>query len=106
MKQVRRITLTDGTGRWFDAEKAEYWKEGGEWDGSNWISLATGTQWNHEWLYKTAGNKFILNTFSNWQGVRDTYTEISKEDAAVWLSINGHDPNELCEKEFADLEIK
>jgi len=28
-QKVKRITLTDGTGRWFDAEKAEYWKEGG-----------------------------------------------------------------------------
>lgn len=105
-QKVKRITLTDGTGRWFDAEKAEYWKEGEEWDGSNWISLATGTQWNHERLYKTAGNRFILNCWSKFQGVLETYEEISKEEAARWLAINKHEPDELCAEEFANLEIK
>jgi hypothetical protein len=31
--------------------------------------------------------------------------EITNEEAARWLSINGNDPHEACEKEYAELEI-
>jgi len=102
----KRIALTDGTGRWFSLDSAECIKEDTFWDGHNWISHATGSQWNHEYLYITKGNRFILNCFSNYQGSRETYEEISKEDAAIWLSTNNKEPHELCEKEFAELEIK
>jgi hypothetical protein len=102
----KRIALTDGTGRWFSLETAEYFKEETFHDGSNWISQATGSQWNHEGLYRTKGGRFILNKWSNCQGVRETYKEIDNEEAAIWFSKNDYDPHPACEKEFKELEIE
>jgi hypothetical protein len=42
---MRRQALTDGTGRWFDLDKAERFEEATFWDGRNRISLATKSQW-------------------------------------------------------------
>lgn len=103
---TKRIALTDGTGRWFSVESAECIKEGTFWNGSNWISYATSSQWDHEYLYITKGNRFILNKFSDYQGSRESYEEISNEAAAIWLSINNKDPHNLCLKELNELEIK
>jgi hypothetical protein len=103
---AKRIALTDGSGRWFSKDSAEYWKEDTIHDGRNWISKATGSQWEHEGLYRTKGGRFILNHWSNWQGSSETYEEISNEDAAIWFSKNDLDPHEACEKEFKELEIQ
>lgn len=102
----KRIALTDGSGKWFSAETAEIFKEETTWNGNDWISDVTGSQWEHEALYRTKGGRFILNHWSNYQGSRETYVEIDNEDAAVWFSINGYDPHPACEKEFAALEIE
>lgn len=102
----KRIALTDGSGKWFSVETAEKFEETGEHDGRNWISNATGSQFDHENLYRTKGGKFILNHWSNWQGSHETYEEIDNEQAAVWFSKNGLDPHPACEKEFNDLEIR
>jgi len=101
----KRIALTDGSGRWFNEETADFWKEDTYHDGRNFISKATGSQWNHERLYRTVGGRFILNRWSNYQGSIESYVEISADDAAVWFSRNGYDPHPACEKEFAALEI-
>lgn len=102
----KRIALTDGSGKWFSPDTSEYWKEDSYHDGRNFISYATGSQWEHEGLFRTKGGKFILHHWSNWQGVSETYEEISNESAAVWFSKNNEDPHEACEKEFAELEVK
>lgn len=103
---AKRIALTDGSGKWFSEETADYWKEEGDHDGRNWISRATGSQFEHERLYRTKGGKFILYHWSNWQGKADTYEEISNEAAAVWFSKNGIEPHEACVIEFNELEIQ
>ena len=103
---MSRIALTDGSGKWFSEETAEKFEETGEHDGRNWISNATGSQFEHENLYRTKGGKFILNHWSQWQGTREYYEEISNEQAAIWFSKNGLDPHEACEKEFNELEIQ
>lgn len=103
---MSRIALTDRTGRWFSTETAEYFKEDTYHDGHNWISKATGSQWEHEGLYRTAGGRFILKKWSDYRGTAATYEEINNDEAAKWFSTNGHDPHKQCEKEFADLEIK
>lgn len=102
---MKRIALTDGSGRWFSLETAEYFKEDTYHDGNNWISKATGSQWYHQGLYRTAGGRFILNEYSNYQGTPETYKEVSNADAAAWFSINGYDPHDQCKKEFQELEI-
>lgn len=106
---MKRIALTDGNGSWFDSEKAEIFKEDTFHNGSNWISKATGSQWEHECLYRTAGGRFILNHYSNVQGTTETYFEVEKEVAAAWLVRNGYSnddiPGELS-KEVAEMEIQ
>ena len=102
---MKRIALTDGSGKWFNEETSEKFDEATEWNGSNHISKATGSQWNHECLYRTKSGKWILNSWSQWQGSTESYTEIDNEDAAVWLSTNEHDPHESCEQEFQALEL-
>lgn len=100
-----RIALTDGSGRWFSTETAELFTEATYWDGHNTISKATGSQWEHEALYRTAGGRFILNRWSDYQGTVATYKEIDNAAAAKWFSINEHEPHQQCEQEFKDLEI-
>jgi hypothetical protein len=104
---MRRITLADG--RWFDASKAKRWEEDTRWDGHNHVSLATGSQWDHERLYRTPGGIYVLHHWSQWQGSTETYEEVTREAAARWLSVNGH-ADEADEAGLSDavgaLEIK
>lgn len=89
---------------WFDADKAEIFKERTFWDGNNWISNATGSQFKHETLYLTAGGKFILNRFSDYAGSSDTYEMVSTEEAAEWFAKQDFPEDEIPEvlREEAD----
>jgi len=102
---MTRIVLTDGSGRWFDAERAEVFEEATWWDGRNHRSCATGSQWEHEALYRTASGRWVLHHWSQYQGVPDRWEEIDAEEAARWLSINGHDPHPACAAEYAALDL-
>lgn len=77
-----------GNGKWFDTEKAEAFSE--HTYGSNNISVATGSQWYHEMLYKTAGGKWVLNSWSNYDNIHDSYEIIGEEEAIEWLVANQH----------------
>lgn len=87
---MKRQPLTDGSGRWFDKDNAEKHEEDTRWDGSNHISVATGSQWCHETVWKTASGKYIMHQWSNYQGSMDTWEEISDDEAHRWLASNGH----------------
>jgi hypothetical protein len=100
---MARIALNDG--RWFETGKAERFDETTWHDGNNHISHATGSQWDHEALWRTAGGKWVLNSWSQWQGSRETYVEISNEDAARWLVKNDLEPHPACSTEYAALEL-
>jgi hypothetical protein len=102
---MKRIVLTDGSGRWFDAERAEVFEEDTWWDGRNHRSRATGSQWEHEKLYRTASGRGVLHHWSQYQGVPDRWEEIDAEEAARWLSINGYDPHPACAAEYAALDL-
>ena len=101
----QRITLTDGSGRWFSPKASSVYEEGSWWDGSNPISRATGSQWHHERLYRTKSGRWIKRWWSCVQGEGESYREISNEEAAKWLVENGHDPHPSCADEYAALEI-
>jgi len=101
---MTRIALTDGSGKWFDEDKAEVFNEDTDWDGNNRISCATGSQWNHETLYRTKSKRWVLNWWSQWQGSTETYTEIDDKTAAAWLVRNGHEHPDV-EKEIVHLEL-
>jgi len=93
----------DGT--WFDPEKANQWEEETEWDGRNHISLATGSQWDHQQLFHTAGGKWVLHHWSQWQGSRPSWELITAKDAAAWLIRNKHDVPAELKSTTAALEV-
>ena len=102
---MQRITDEDGSivGR-FDETKAESFEEGTYFNGSNHISLATGSQWDHNTLYHTAGDKWILHYWSQWQGSKYGYMEIKGKEACEWFIKNEHD--DLAEEFFPDISEK
>lgn len=71
---TERITFSDGSGRWFDARKAEVWR---------------GT--NDEILYRSICLLWVLHQPAGLpNGEFDVVVEIETQEAAVWLSRNGH----------------
>lgn len=85
-----------------DTDKAtKFWKEDSNWDGSNWISAATGSQWEHQTLYRSRKGRYYIEHSSNWAN-RMSYAEwISPQEATRWLILMDYElPEEL--KEFED----
>jgi len=101
---MNRVTLSDG--RWFDIDASRKWDEGTRWDGSNHISLATGSQWDHQTLYRTDGGAWVIHDTSQWQGSWDTWDTIGDERAAEWLVRNEHGPHEACADAYDGLEVR
>jgi hypothetical protein len=87
---VTRVALTDDSGCWLETEAAVAFEENTRWDGNNHVSLATGTQWDHQVLYRTMSNNWVLHSWSQWQGSAESYEQISDEDAVAWLIKNEH----------------
>jgi hypothetical protein len=72
------------------------WKEDKNWDGRNYISVATGSQWDHEMLYRSKKGRYYIESTSQWQGRTDTVRWVSNRQAAIWLIANDHElPEEL-----------
>ena len=88
---MEKIAMTNGSGQWFNKETAEKFNEGEHWDGSNNISMATGSQWNHEDLFRTASGKWVFHCWSQMQGSIETYEIIDDGFAAKWLITNGRE---------------
>lgn len=82
-----------------DTEKAiGTWNEYQDWDGRNFISSATGSQWEHEKLYKSRRGRYYIESWSQRQGSRARAEWASKERAAAWLLMNKHKiPDDLAE---------
>jgi hypothetical protein len=57
---------------------------------------ATGSQWNHETLYKSRKGRYYVEHSSQWQGSRPHGEWVSPEAATRWLILNNHElPDEL-----------
>ena len=82
---MKRIALTDGSGKWFDDDKVVGFSEDTTWDGHNRISKATGSQWDHQSLLYTRGGCWVLWESSQQQGSADSYTEVLEMFAIRWL---------------------
>jgi len=77
------------------------WEEATRWDGSNHISKATGTQWDHETLYKSRKGRYYVEHTSQWQGSTPRAEWLSPEAATRWLLQNDHElPEDL--EQYAD----
>jgi hypothetical protein len=87
---VARIALGDG--RWFDGTKAKRIKGDYDWNGSNYISVNTGSQWHHQDLYLTAKGVWVKHCCSNISGNLPTWEVISENEALRWLIKNNEDP--------------
>jgi hypothetical protein len=105
MDKMSRIVLTDGTGRFFFTSKAQKFEEDTRWDGNNHVSLATGSEFDHEALYRTKKGLWVLHSWSQWQGSSDSWEEIDDADAARWLSLNNHKPIDACKAEYSRLNM-
>lgn len=67
------------------------WLEDTFFDGQNFVSKATGSQWNHEQLYLSRKNRFYIVSSSQWRGSEDSAEYVSNEEAVRWLLENGHE---------------
>lgn len=92
--ETKRIALSGGG--WFNPDSAQAFEEATRFDGRNQISCATGSQWEHETLYRSVKGAWILRHWSQWQGSTESYLRITSEEAAAWFIANGTElPTEL-----------
>ena len=100
---MARYRMSDGMVVDTDNASAR-WNEDRYYDGRNFISRATGGQWDHEALYRSRRGRYYLESWSDWEGTHESAEWISKEEAARWLMLNNHDlPGDL--KEVGDQVI-
>ena len=92
---MKRIILTDCTGKWFNSDKAIKLEESTRWNGNNHISRETGSQWDHVWLWLTAGGTWVLNAWSQYQGSLETYEQIGESEALKFIVRNNCTVDEL-----------
>jgi len=64
------------------------WEEGKRHDGQNMISLATGSQWEHEVLHRSRRGRYWLEHYSDWQGSTPRAEWIGEHAATQWLMVN------------------
>ena len=86
-------------GQVVDTDRAvECWQESERWNGQNHISRATGTQWEHETLFKSTKGNYWIEHVSQWQGSTPHAFFLTAEEAARWLLTNEHElPADLVE---------
>ncbi len=84
---MSRYRTEDGTVIDTDNATAS-WEEARDWNGSNHISRATGSQWNHQKLYKSRKGRYYIEHWSQMQGSRAHVEWVSPEEAARWLLHN------------------
>jgi len=75
-----------------------HWKEDTRWNGNNHISVATGSQWSHEELYRSKKGRFYIEHWSQMQGSLPSVEWVDDRVAVAWLMANDHEdeiPEEL-----------
>lgn len=88
---------------WFDRDRATEWQEDTRWDGNNHISLATGSQHDHEKLLRTAQGRWVIHSSSAWQTVQDAWRYIDGDDARTWLIANEYDAAAIADAGLGEL---
>jgi len=80
-----------------DTDKAKRsWDEDLYWDGNNWISRATDSQWDHEMLMLSRKGRYYIWRTSNRQGNMPSAQWLTDKEATAWLLLNEIDvPDDL-----------
>lgn len=76
---------------WFDPASADSYEEATHWDGHNNVSVNPVGRHGHQQLHRTKGGRWVLNTWSQWQGSEDRYEFIGDDQAREWLIRNEED---------------
>ncbi len=84
---MARYRTEDGTVVDTDNARA-HWTEARFHNGNNFISKATGSQWNHQTLYKSRKGRYYIERTSDWQGSQPHVEWVSNEEATRWLLHN------------------
>lgn len=100
-------TATDDSTAWFELDKATHVaEEETRWDGNNMISRATGSQWQREDLYRTAGGAWVIrhdNRDGRFGGVVGvTWHGVTAERAEEWL--RKQDLHDVADEHFEAVE--
>lgn len=97
---MRKITLTDNSGRWFDLDAARRWDEATiQADDGTPISRATGSSWEHETLYLTSNGTFVMHFFTEHNPTLPSFVEWEPRQAVQWLLANGY-PDDVAKLDF------
>src|SRR5260370_521339 len=87
---MARYRMDDGT-IVDTANASQSWDEATSHDANNHISIAAGSQWNHEALHRSRKGRYYIERWSQWQGSTPSAEWISNRAAAAWLTLmNGH----------------
>ena len=88
-------------GVFVDTDKAsQEWDEETNWNGNNMISCATGSQWEHETLYRSSKGRYYVVHTSQVQGHMTYARFISEQEAATWILQNEYElPADLAKFE-------
>lgn len=76
------------TGGWFDTAAANAYEETRRVEDGKSISLATGSEHQHETLYRTKGGTWVLHHWPSWRDQPEHWTQISPVQAASWMILN------------------
>ena len=72
------------------------WPDARRWDGSNYISIATGSQFANETLYRSRKGRYWLEHVSAYQGTAPYAEWIGERSATQWLLANDYElPKDL-----------
>ena len=82
------------------ANAQQRWREETRWNGNNHVSVHTGSQWDHQTLYRSAKGAYYIEHESQWQGSTPHAEWVSREVAAKWLILN----EDSLPEDLADLE--
>ena len=95
---MARYRMSDGASVVDTENASQHWDEATRWNGNNHISVATGSQWEHQTLYRSRRGRYYIEHTSQWQGSTPSAEWVSNEEAARWLLANEHEvPAELAE---------
>jgi hypothetical protein len=90
---MSRYQMSDGTV--VDTKNATAsWGESTRWDGHNHISVATGSQWEHQTLYRSRKGRYYVEHTSRRDGSTPGAEWVSLEEACRWLLANEHSPED------------